>query len=70
MLEYSLHGVGASDLSRCILVGDRKYDAEGAGICGIDSLGVLYGHGTKEEIEAADFTLISETVEGIAELLI
>lgn len=70
VLEYSLHGVGASDLSRCILVGDRKYDAEGAGICGIDSLGVLYGHGTKEEIEAADFTLISETVEGIAELLI
>ena len=75
VLAYSLSSVGVdmSDkeaLARCILVGDRCYDAEGAMKCGIDSMGVLYGHGTLEEIESSGFTLIAEKVEDIASLLI
>ncbi len=58
--------VGKSD---CILVGDRKFDAEGAAICGIDSLGVLYGHGSREEIAAAGFTAIAKTVPDLLTLL-
>lgn len=70
VLAYSLSSVGVDladeeALSRCILVGDRCYDAEGARRCGIDSLGVLYGHGTREEIESSGFTL---TVEGILDI--
>ena len=70
VLEYSLASVGATDMSKCILVGDRKYDAEGAKICGIDSLGVLYGHGTLSELEAAGFNYIADTPESVADLLI
>ena len=69
VLEYALNSVGATDRSRCILVGDRCYDAEGAKICGIDSLGVLYGHGTEEEILAAGFTRVAKTVEEINKIL-
>jgi len=52
VLNLSLTSVGIdindkNALAKCILVGDRKYDAEGAKICGIDSMGVLYGHGTE-----------------------
>ena len=56
VLEYSLESVGATDKSKCILVGDRKYDAEGANIYGIDSMGVLWGHGDLDELKAANFT--------------
>ena len=75
VLEYSLSSVGidTSDplaLSKCILVGDRCYDAEGARKCGIDSMGVLYGHGTEEEIKSSGFTLIAREVEDIANFLI
>ncbi len=74
VLNMSLEGVGVdisdpSQLAECILVGDRKYDAEGAAMCHIDSLGVLYGHGTREELESSGFTYIANTVDEVAELL-
>ena len=75
VLAYSLSSVGVDTedkeaLSRCILVGDRCYDAEGAAKCGIDSMGVLYGHGTDEEIASSGFTLTAPTVESIADILL
>jgi hypothetical protein len=33
-------------------------------------MGVLYGHGTKEEINASGFTFIAQTVEDISRILI
>ena len=59
-----------SDKSKVILVGDRVYDSEGAIACGIDSLGVLYGHGSEEEVRSAGFTYVVNNVEDIANLLI
>lgn len=70
VLEYSLASAGATDMSKCILVGDRKYDAEGAKICGVDSLGVLWGHGIGEEIAAAGFTYVVSTPGEVADLLL
>ena len=67
VLAYALSSVGGG---KAVLVGDRKFDAEGAELCGIDSLGVLYGHGSREEIEAAGFTYIAETVADILKFLI
>ena len=64
ILTRALNSVGA-EKSSSILVGDRKYDAEGAAICGIDSLGVLWGHGTREELENAEFTDILSTPEQV-----
>lgn len=61
---------GAVDLSRCIMVGDRKYDAEGAKICGIDSLGVLYGHGSEEELREAGFDYICKTCDDVLQILL
>ena len=75
VLNWSLSSVGVDinnpeSLSKCILVGDRKYDAEGAKICGIDSMGVLYGHGTEEEIYSSGFTLYAFSVSDILKALI
>ena len=75
VLNWSLSSVGVElndpdQLDKCILVGDRKYDAEGAKICGIDSMGVLYGHGTEEEIYSSGFTHYANTVADICAKLI
>lgn len=70
VLEYSLASVGVSDKSKAILVGDRVYDSEGAIACGIDSLGVLYAHGSDSEVRSAGFTYVVNNVEDIAALLI
>ena len=74
VLNWAISSVGIDvndpeDLKKCILVGDRKYDAKGAERCKIDSMGVLYGHGTKEEINASGFTFIAQTVEDISRIL-
>ena len=75
VLNWSLSSVGIdvndpAQREKCILVGDRKYDAEGAKICGIDSMGVLYGHGTEEEIYSSGFTHYAHTVADICKTLI
>ena len=58
VLEYALESIGSPDKSACIMVGDRVYDAEGAKLVGIDSLGVLYGHGSRDEILGAGFNYV------------
>jgi len=68
VLEYSMREVGA-DPASTVLVGDRIYDAEGARICGIDSIGVRWGHGTDEELSTAGFTAIVSTPDELTELI-
>lgn len=46
----SKHGLSPS---RCLMVGDRRYDVSGAHAVGMRSLGVLWGYGTRDELEAA-----------------
>lgn len=70
VLNYSLDSFGAEDREACILVGDRIYDAQGARACSIDSIGVLYGHGSEEEISSSGFTYIAKTVSDIAKILL
>lgn len=65
VLKYVLESTGANTES-AILVGDRMYDREGAGAVGIDSLGVLWGHGSREEIESAGFTRIIKDVDDLS----
>jgi phosphoglycolate phosphatase len=44
------HGL---DPARCVMVGDRRYDISGAHANGVRALGVLWGYGSREELEAA-----------------
>lgn len=69
VLEYALASVGSPEKERCILIGDRVFDAEGASLVGIDSLGVLYGHGSREEILSSGFTHVANTVADIIDII-
>lgn len=52
VISYTLSALGADDNTKCIMIGDTKYDAEGAALTGVDFIGCLYGYGTKEEMLA------------------
>jgi len=41
---------------RCLMVGDRRFDAEGAAALGMPCAGALYGYGTQQELEQAGAT--------------
>ena len=68
ILKRALDKVSA-DNETSILVGDRKFDAEGAKIVGIDSLGVLWGHGSEEELLASGVNYVVSTPEELLGLL-
>jgi len=55
-------------IERCIMVGDRRFDVDGAHALGIPCVGVLYGYGSREELEAAGADFLAEScgeIEGI-----
>lgn len=49
----------------CLMVGDKKYDIEGAKANHIDSAGVLWGYGTRFEHIEAGAKFIAEKIEDI-----
>ena len=51
------------------MVGDRKFDIEGAKRAGIGSVGVGYGYGSREELEQAGCNIYAETVEDLIQAL-
>ena len=48
-----------------IMIGDRCYDAEGAHALGLPCIGILYGYGSREEMEQAKADYILETVKDL-----
>lgn len=69
VIRYALEKHKIVDLNNVIMVGDTKYDIEGANAVGIPSIGVLYGFGTKEEIEQEGADYIVDSVKKLRILL-
>ena len=53
-----------------IMVGDRKYDVEGAHEFGIPTIGVLFGYGSREELESAGADFVVKTASELENCLI
>jgi phosphoglycolate phosphatase len=56
--------------NRCVVVGDREHDIIGASANGIASIGVTYGAGSREELEAANATHVVDTLSELGALLL
>lgn len=52
VIQDTLKRAGVTDLSRCVMVGDRLHDIHGAHEVGMPVIGVLYGYGDRAEHEA------------------
>lgn len=67
IIEYTLED-NKLEKRVSIMIGDRYHDIEGARLHGIDSIGVTYGFGTREELESAGATYIVSEVSEILDL--
>lgn len=70
LFKYALERFPSYFEDEVIAIGDRKYEVEAANENGIDSIGVLYGYGTPEEIQIASPTFIANNVAGIGKILL
>lgn len=66
VIKKLLRRAGGPDRSEILMIGDRKYDIEGAHAFGIRAVGVLYGFGSREELEAAGADAICGSVDRLA----
>ncbi len=70
VIQHALYELGVSDRSGCVMVGDRSHDAIGAKMARVDFIGVLYGYGSREELEAEGAKTIAESVTALSEILL
>lgn len=69
VIRYAFEKNHITDHSLAVMVGDRLHDIEGAKKVGIASVGVLYGFGSREELEKAGADKIAETVQELYEVI-
>lgn len=69
VMQYAFETSGAKP-NATIMVGDRKFDINSANKFGLDSIGVTFGYGSKEELEDAGATYVADSCEDIKKLLI
>ncbi|WP_312047893.1 HAD hydrolase-like protein [Anaerotignum sp.] len=67
VIEYVLETLGAKK-EDAIMVGDRKFDVEGAHLVGIPCIAVEFGYGDRAEFEAFGADYIAETPKAVEEL--
>ena len=65
VIRLALSRLNTEPSSRVLMVGDREHDILGAKEVGISSLGVLYGYGSKEELEEAGAAYIAASPSAI-----
>jgi phosphoglycolate phosphatase len=67
--ETLARALQALDVTEAIMVGDRRFDVEGAHANGIECIGVTWGFGTREELETAGADRIIDHPGELAVLL-
>ncbi len=70
VVRRALREAGCADGSRAILTGDREYDIYGGHAAGVKTAGVLYGYGSREELETAGADYLAQTPEALLALLL
>ena len=69
VIAYALGALGVTDKIEAVMIGDRDYDVKGAKENGISCVGVLYGYGSRSELESAGAICICDTVEALTKYL-
>lgn len=70
ILAKAMSDLDITNTSSVVMVGDRKHDVEAAKAQNIDSIGVLWGYGDKEELENEGATHIVSNSSELKSLLI
>lgn len=68
VLSYALQELQV-DPAKAVMIGDRENDMEAASLLGTESIGVLYGYGSKEELANAGAKVFAETPMDICRII-
>ncbi len=69
IIRYVLESFDITEKASAIMIGDRYYDITGAKENGLDSLGVLFGYGSYEELKKAGANFIAHSPADILKYL-
>ena len=70
VIRYVMENLGMKDASGALMVGDRLYDIDGAKLAGMDSAGVLWGYGGREELAAHGADYLFRTPKELGDFLL
>ena len=70
IIPYAIETLGCRDKENALMIGDTDFDALGAQLAGVDFLGVTYGYGTVESMQACGAIGFAKSPAGIVELMI
>lgn len=70
VIACAMERIGKKDATDAVMIGDRMHDIIGAKKTGMKSIGVLYGYGSREELEAAGADYIVPSVADLEKLLL
>ncbi|WP_270090402.1 HAD-IA family hydrolase [Sphingobacterium sp. SYP-B4668] len=69
VIQHVLAENNIHDTTHTLMIGDRKYDVIGGQNTGMDTMGVLYGFGNRQELEVAGATYTIESVAALNQFL-
>ncbi|BEG99934.1 HAD family hydrolase [Bacteroides sedimenti] len=69
VIRYVLKSNQITEPGKTVMVGDREHDIEGAKNNGITSIGVLYGYGSKTELQKAGADFLASDIKELMMLL-
>ena len=69
VIRYALEQTGARP-EETAMIGDRRFDIEGAHACGIAAVGVLYGYGSRQELEDAGAEALAADIPALRRLFL
>ena len=70
VIAYAMEQLGLSDCNRILMIGDREHDVLGAKKFGMDSIGVLWGFGTEDELLRAGATYVCRNTDEVAAIFL
>ncbi|MBQ9695460.1 MAG: HAD family hydrolase [Oscillospiraceae bacterium] len=70
VIAYALENGGIPEGSSIVMVGDRDQDVNGAAANGLPCIGVLFGYGSREELESAGAIQIAGTPAMLGQYLL
>ena len=70
VVQEAMRRFGVTDLSRVAMVGDRRFDVEGAKAIGAHSVAVTYGYAGPGELQEAGPEILVDDVEGLRRALL
>lgn len=70
VIAYVMESVRMADVKEAVMVGDREHDIIGGKKNGMDTVGVLFGYGSRQELKAVGADILAASVKELEEILL